>query len=84
VQGGEIMIYTVELRIRVEGTGVIQFNEFRGKQKLIKRIQEWIYSVRKQYGYREMIIEKVTVNNEDVTEKILSRRNGIERPDGIH
>jgi hypothetical protein len=78
------MINTVELRVRVEGTGVIQFNEFRGKHKLIERIQEWIYEVRKQYGYRDMVIEKVTVNNEDITEKILSRRNGIERPDGIH
>jgi hypothetical protein len=64
------MIYTVEIRIRVEGTGVIQFNEFRGKHKLIERIQEWIYEARKQYGYREMVIEKVTVNNEDITQKI--------------
>jgi hypothetical protein len=78
------MINTVELRVRVEGTGVIQFNEFRGKHKLIERIKGWIYEVRKQYGYRDMVIEKVTVNNEDITEKILSRRNGIERPDGIH
>jgi hypothetical protein len=78
------MINTVELRVRVEGTGVIQFNEFRGKHKLIEHIQEWIYEVRKQYGYRDMAIEKVTLNNEDITEKILSRRNGIERPDGIH
>jgi hypothetical protein len=78
------MNYTVELRVRVEGTGVVQFNEFRGKHKLIERIKEWIYEVRKQYGYRDMVIEKVTVNNEDITEKILSRRNGIERPDGIH
>jgi hypothetical protein len=78
------MINTVELRVSVEGTGVIQFNEFRGKHKLIERIQKWIYEVKKEYGYREMVIEKVTVNSEDITEKIISRRNGIERPDGIH
>jgi hypothetical protein len=64
------LTYTVELRVKVEGTGVIQFNEFRGKHKLIERIKEWIYEVRKQYGYREMVIEKVTVNNEDITKKI--------------
>jgi hypothetical protein len=64
------MIYTIELRIRVAGIGVIQFNEFREKHKLIERIQIWIYEVRKQYGYREMVIEKVTVNNEDITQKI--------------
>jgi hypothetical protein len=65
------MIYTVELRVKVEGIGVIQFNEFRGKHKLIERIKEWVYEARKQYGYREMVIEKVTVNNEDITGKIL-------------
>jgi hypothetical protein len=64
------MIYTIELRVKVEGIGVTQFNELRGKHKLIERIQEWIFEVRKQYGYREMAIEKVTVNNEDITEKI--------------
>jgi hypothetical protein len=69
------MIYTVELRVKVEGTGVTQFNEFRGKYKLTERIQEWIYEVRKQYGYREMIIEKVTVNNKDITQKIAPTRD---------
>jgi hypothetical protein len=78
------MNYTVELRIRIDGIGVIQFNEFHGKQKLIERIQKWIYEVRKQYGYREMVVEKVTVNNEDVTDKFLSWGNSIDRPDGIH
>jgi hypothetical protein len=78
------MIYTIELRIRVDGIGVIQFNEFRGKHKIIERIEGWIYEVRKQYGYRDIIVESVKVNNEDITEKILSRRNDIERPDGIH
>jgi hypothetical protein len=68
------MVYTVELRIRVEGIGVIQFNEFRGKYKLTERIKGWIYEVRKEYGYREMTIEKVTVNNEDITQKIAPTR----------
>jgi hypothetical protein len=65
------MIYTIELRIRVEGIGTIQFNEFRGNHKLEDRIHKWIYEVRKQYGYREMIVESVKVNNEDITGKIL-------------
>lgn len=69
------MTYTVELRIKVEGIGVIQFYEFRGKHKLIERIQEWIYEVRKQYGYRYMIIEKVTVNSTDITQKIAPPHN---------
>jgi hypothetical protein len=64
------MIHIVELKTKVEGIKVTQCNEFRGKQKLIERIQEWIYEVRKQYGYRDMVIEKVTVNNEDITRKI--------------
>jgi hypothetical protein len=64
------MKYSVELRTRVEGTGVIQFNEFNGKHKLEERIQKWIYEVRKEYGYREMVIESVKVNNEDMTDKI--------------
>jgi hypothetical protein len=63
-------VYTVELRVKVEGVGVVQFNEFKGKYKLEVRIQKWIFEVRKQYGYREMIIEKVTVNNEDITQKV--------------
>jgi hypothetical protein len=64
------LIYTVEIRVKVEGIGVVQFNEFKGKHKLIGRIQEWVYEVRKQYGYREIVIEKVTVNNKDITQKI--------------
>jgi hypothetical protein len=69
------MIYIVELRIKVEGTGVIQFNEFRGKHKLIERIQEWIYEARKEYGYRDMVVESVKVNNEDLTQKIAPTRD---------
>jgi hypothetical protein len=64
------MIYTVELRIKVEGIGVIQFNEFRGKYRLEERIQKWILEARKEYGYREMVVESVKVNGEDVTDKI--------------
>jgi hypothetical protein len=66
------MKYSVELRTRVEGTGVIQFNEFNGKYKLEEKIQKWIYEVRKEYGYREMLVESVKVNNEDVTDKIIA------------
>jgi hypothetical protein len=64
------MIYTIELRVKVEGIGVTQFNELRGKHKLIERIQEWILEVRKQYGYREMVVESVKVNNEEFINKI--------------
>jgi hypothetical protein len=67
---GESMIYTVELRVKVEGIGVIQFNEFKGKYKLEERIQKWIYEVRKEYGYRDMVVESVKVNNEDITQKL--------------
>jgi hypothetical protein len=56
----------VELRTRVEGTGVIQFNEFNGKHKLEERIQKWIYEVRKEYGYREMVVESVKVNGKEI------------------
>jgi hypothetical protein len=65
------MKYSVELRTKVEGTGVIQFNEFKGKHRLEERIQKWIYEVRKEYGYRDMVVESVKVNNEDITGKIL-------------
>jgi hypothetical protein len=61
------MKYSVELRTRVEGTGVIQFNEFKGKHKLEERIQKWIYEVRKEYGYREMVVESVKVNDKEIT-----------------
>jgi hypothetical protein len=60
------MKYSVELRTRVEGTGVIQFNEFNGKHKLEERIQKWIYEVRKEYGYREMVVESVKVNDKEI------------------
>jgi hypothetical protein len=69
------MIYVVELRIRIDGIGVIQFNEYRGKYRIEERIQKWIFEVRKEYGYREMIVEKVTLNDEDITEKIAPTRN---------
>jgi hypothetical protein len=64
------MKYSVELRTRVEGTGVIQFNEFNGKHKLEERIHKWIYEVRKEYGYREMVVESVKVNDKEITEKL--------------
>jgi hypothetical protein len=61
------MNYTVELRIKVEDIGVTQFNEFRGKYKLEERIQKWIYEVRKEYGYRDIEVESVKVNNKEIT-----------------
>jgi hypothetical protein len=69
------MIYIVELKTRVEGMRVTQCNEFKGKHKLMDRIQEWIYNVRKEYGYREMKIDMVIVNNEDITKKIAPTLN---------
>jgi hypothetical protein len=56
------MIYIVELRTKVEGVGVTQYNEFRGSYKLDERINKWVYEVRKEYGFREMKIESVKVN----------------------
>ena len=64
------MNFNVEIKIRVDGIGIIQFNEFNGKEKLVERIHKWIYEVHKQYGYREMVIEKILVNNEDKTNEI--------------
>jgi hypothetical protein len=56
------MIYVVELRTKVEGIGVTQYNEFKGSHKLDERINKWVFEVRKEYGFREMKIESVTVN----------------------
>jgi hypothetical protein len=56
------MIYIVELRTKVEGIGVTQFNEFKGSHKLDERINKWVFEVRKEYGFREMKIESVKVN----------------------
>jgi hypothetical protein len=64
------MIYIVELKIKVEGMKVTRRNQFKGTRKLQERIQKWIYELRKEYGYREMTVEKVIVNNEDITKKI--------------
>ena len=62
------MIYTIELQIHIEGMGVTQYNRLR--EPLDKNIHKWIYEVRKEYGYRDMEIVKVTVDDEDVTERI--------------
>jgi hypothetical protein len=56
------MIYVVELRTKVEGIGVTQYNEFKGSYKLDERINKWVFEVRKEYGFREMKIESVKVN----------------------
>ena len=61
------MIYIVELKTKVEGMKVTQCNEFKGKHKLDERIRGWIYEVRKEYGYREMKIESVTVNGKEIS-----------------
>jgi hypothetical protein len=56
------MIYIVELRTKVEGIGVTQYNEFKGSHRLDERINKWVFEVRKEYGFREMKIESVKVN----------------------
>lgn len=67
------MIYTIELKIQIEGMGVTRFNRLR--DPLEKNIHKWIYEVRKEYGYRDMEIERITANDEDITEKIAPTRN---------
>ena len=67
------MIYTIELRIHLEGFGVTRFNRLR--DPLDKNIHKWIREVRREYGYRDMEVEKVLVNDEDVTERIKAPLN---------
>jgi hypothetical protein len=61
-------VVSIELRIRVDGIGVIQFNYVN--QPLIPNVQRWIYEVKKQYGYREIVIEKVLAGERDITNEI--------------
>jgi hypothetical protein len=61
-------VVNVEIRISVDGIGVIQFN--RVKHPLIPNVQRWIYEVRKEYGYRDVVIEKVLADNRDITDEI--------------
>jgi hypothetical protein len=67
-------VVSIELRIRVDGIGVIQFNRIR--QPLISNVQQWIYEVKKQYGYREVVIEKVLADDRDITEEVKGAQNG--------
>jgi hypothetical protein len=61
-------VISVELKIRVDGIGVIQFNRIR--QPLIPNVQRWIFEVKKEYGYRDIVIEKVLADNRDITDEI--------------
>jgi hypothetical protein len=61
-------VITVEIRIRVDGIGVVQFN--RLKQPLIPNVRRWIYELKKEYGYRGVVIEKVLANEKDITSEV--------------
>jgi hypothetical protein len=61
-------VVTIEIRIRVDGIGVVQFN--RLKQPLIPNVRRWIYELKKEYGYREVVIEKVFADDRDITNEV--------------
>jgi hypothetical protein len=62
-------VITIEVRIRVEGIGVVQFN--RLSQPLIPNVRRWIYELKKEYGYREVVIEKVLADERDITGEVI-------------
>jgi hypothetical protein len=62
-------VKSIELRIRVDGIGVIQFNRLNN-YNLIPNVRRWIYEVKKEYGYRDIVIEKVLADGRDITVEI--------------
>jgi hypothetical protein len=61
-------VISIEVRIRVDGIGVVQFN--RLSQPLIPNVRGWIYELKKEYGYREVNIEKVLADDRDITNEV--------------
>jgi hypothetical protein len=77
------MIYTIELKALIEGTGILLFNQFRCKRdKLPELVSKWKYQVWREHGCRDILVEKILVNDEvDIKEEVETFENDLGRND---
>jgi hypothetical protein len=69
------MKYNLDLHVRIEGTGIILFNQFRcNREKLPGLTAKWVYQEWREHGCRDMKVEKVTANEEDISEEVMKER----------
>lgn len=69
------MIYTIELKVRIDGTGILRFNRLRcSKEKLPELTAKWVYQVWREHGCRDMKVEKVTANEEDIKDDVMKEK----------
>jgi hypothetical protein len=67
--------YTLDLHVRIEGTGILRFNQFNcSREKLPGLTAQWVYQVWREHGCRDMKVEKVTANEEDIYEEVMAIR----------
>lgn len=77
------MIYSIELKAIIEGTGIVLFNQFRCKRdKLPKLVSKWKHQVWREHGCRKMLVEKILVNGEeDIKKEVETFENDLGRSD---
>ncbi|NMH68629.1 hypothetical protein HF072_07520 [Bacillus sp. RO3] len=60
------MKYDMKLHMRIEDTGILRFNQFNCRRdKLPELASKWKYQVWKEHGCRDMLVEKILVNDEE-------------------
>ncbi|KAA0563682.1 hypothetical protein F0342_12825 [Bacillus sp. CH30_1T] len=77
------MNFEMELHIRIEDTGILRFNRFRcSRNKLPELASKWKYQVWREHGCRDMLVEKIIVNDEeDIKEEVETFENDLGRSD---
>ncbi|MCA1058131.1 hypothetical protein LCL96_04260 [Rossellomorea aquimaris] len=66
------MNFDMKLHISIEDTGILRFNRFSCRRdKLPELASKWKYQVWREHGCREMLVEKILVNeDEDIKEEV--------------
>jgi hypothetical protein len=77
------MNYEMELHVWIEGTGILSFKQFRCRRdKLPGLVSKWKYQVWREHGCRDMLVEKILVNDEeDIKEEVETFENDLGRSD---
>ncbi|WP_341356630.1 hypothetical protein [Rossellomorea sp. y25] len=66
------MNFDMKLHIKIEDTGILRFNRFSCRRdKLPELASKWKYQVWREHGCREMLVEKILVNeDEDIKDEV--------------
>jgi hypothetical protein len=69
------MVYNLDLYVRIEGTGILRFNQFRCRSEDLPGITaKWVCQVWREHGCRDMKVERVMANEEDIKKDVMKEK----------